>query len=50
MGNTQNNSENFDPTRYVRPGVTREEVMGLKNVFDQLEPKVLFLELNLENH
>ena len=43
MGNSQNNSENFDPTRYVRTGVTREEVMGLKNVFDQLEPKVILL-------
>jgi hypothetical protein len=39
MGNNQP-CTHFNPTGYVKAGITEKEVLGLRNVFESLEPKV----------
>lgn len=39
MGNAQPDTS-FNAQPYVRPGITQEEVLGLRNVFLSLDPQV----------
>lgn len=40
MGNEQSNAGNFNSQKYCNKGLTQDEVMGLRNVFEQMDPKV----------
>jgi Ca2+-binding EF-hand superfamily protein len=39
MGNSNSADTNFNPLEYVRPGINQHEVIGLRNVFESLDPE-----------
>ena len=49
MGNSNgcegNSNENFNPSRYITPGVSETDVIGIHRIFESLNPKQGFVKV-----